>query len=234
MENIISSKMKVGNAAKVTGASIVLMAIVAMITVGMFHEALFPQSINDGVVLKHMEGGSLLAAVIGWSVICVLDFIVSWGVYVILKDEHKTLAVLSSALRFIYTGFLCIATSKIVQLFLEVRRGDLSVMDLSQRIEQTGIAFDNIWQLGLIIFGVHLLMTGATLILTIPKMKPLFVILMIGGVGYCITSSLILLGMENTSTFGLINGVMLLPMILGELGLGIWLLVKGKASFDAA
>lgn len=70
MENIISSKMKVGNAAKVTGASIVLMAIVAMITVGMFHEALFPQNINDGVVLKHVEGSLLLAAMIGWSVIC--------------------------------------------------------------------------------------------------------------------------------------------------------------------
>lgn len=144
------------------------------------------------------------------------------------------MAILSSALRFIYTGFLCVATSRIIMLFMELRSGDLSVMDMLQRIEQTGIAFDNIWQLGLIIFGGHLVMTGVALILTVNKMKVLFTVLMIGGVGYCITSSLILLGMENTSTFGLINGVMLLPMILGELGLGIWLLVKGKASFDSA
>lgn len=233
MENIISSKVKIGNVARVTGGSIVLMAVVAMVTVGMFHEALFPQSVNESVVLKHIESNSLLFAVIGWSVICVLDFIVSWGVYVILKDKNKNLAILSSALRFIYTGFLCVATSRMIMLFMELRSGDLSVMDMLQRIEQTGIAFDNIWQLGLIIFGGHLVMTGVALILTVNKMKVLFTVLMIGGVGYCITSSLILLGMENTSTFGFINGVMRLPMILGELGLGIWLLVKGKASFDA-
>lgn len=50
MENIISSKVKVGNVARVTGVSIVLMAVVAMVTVGMFHEALFPQSVNESVV----------------------------------------------------------------------------------------------------------------------------------------------------------------------------------------
>lgn len=134
MENILSSKTKVGTAAKVTGGSIVLMAVVAMVTVGLFHEALFPQIINEDVVLKHLEGSALMAAIIGWLVICVLDFIVSWGVYVILKDKNRTMAALASGLRFIYTGFLFAATTRLISLFLEVNSSSITVMDMTQRI----------------------------------------------------------------------------------------------------
>ena len=234
MDRNKSNKMKIGTVARVTGGSLVLMAIVAMITVGFFHEALFPQIVNDDVVLRHMESNALLAAAIGWSIICILDFIVTWGVYVILKDKNKTLAALASGLRLIYTLFLGVAVSKLFIHLFEINKRTMSLVDMAQLIERTGTAFNDIWQFGLIIFGVHLVVTGLALLMAAPKMKWLFVILMIGGVGYCVTSGLVLLKLDSTSIYSLISGVMLLPMIVGELGLGIWLLVKGNATFNAA
>ena len=87
---------------------------------------------------------------------------------------------------------------------------------------------------GLIIFGMHLVMTGVALIKMFPRMKILFVLLIIGGIGYCLTSGLVIGGLSSTSVYSVINRIMLLPMIVGELGLGIWLLVKGQAAFNAA
>ena len=241
MEGRRSNKSRIGNVARLTGTSIVLMAVVAMVTFGFFHEALFPQIVTEDVVLKHTEGSTLLMTILGWGIICVLDFIVTWGVYVILKDKNRTMALIASGLRLIYTLFLCVATSRLVVLLSEIKKETLSTTNMAEFIERIGSQFYFIWQLGLILFGMHLVMTGIALIKTFPKtsktltkLKILFVLLIIGGLGYCLTSGLVILNMENTSVYDVINSIMMLPMIVGELGLGIWLLIKGHTAFNAA
>ena len=123
----------------------------------------------------------------------------------------------------------------------EIKKETLSITSMAEFIERTGSQFYILWQLGLILFGMHLIMTGIALIKTFPKtskpllkLKILFVLLIIGGLGYCLTSGLVILNMENTSVYDVINSIMMLPMIVGELGLGIWLLVKGHTAFNAA
>jgi hypothetical protein len=234
MESKLSNNSKIGNIARLTGGSIVLMAVVAMVTVGFFHETLFPQIVTEEVVQKHTGSGALLVAIIGWGIICVLDFIVSWGVYVLLKDKNRTMALISGGLRLVYTLFLCVAISKLVILLGEANKETMSMTDMAAFIERTGSQFYFIWQLGLILFGMHLVMTGIALFKRFPKMKILFILLIIGGIGYCLTSGLVILNLSNTSVYNVINSIMLLPMIVGELGLGIWLLVKGHAAFNAA
>ena len=241
MEIRTLNKPRTGKVARLTGASIVLMAVVAMVTFGFFHEALFPQIVTEDVVLRHTDSNALLVTTIGWVIICVLDFIVTWGVYVILKDKNRTMALIASGLRLVYTLFLCVATSRLVVLLSEIKKETLSITSMAEFIERTGSQFYILWQLGLILFGMHLIMTGIALIKTFPKtskpllkLKILFVLLIIGGLGYCLTSGLVILNMENTSVYDVINSIMMLPMIVGELGLGIWLLVKGHTAFNAA
>lgn len=224
MEGNLSKNIKVGSVARLTGGSIVLMAVVAMITFGVFQEKLFTQ----------LESSALLPTIIGWVIICVLDFIVSWGVYVILKDKNRTVAIISGGLRLVYTLFLCVAISKLFILLSNVNKETMSMMNMAELIELTGLQFNFIWQLGLIIFGLHLIVTGVALFKMFPRMKILFVLLIIGGTGYCMTSGLVTLNLEETTVYNVVNSVMLLPMIIGELGLGIWLFVKGKATFNAA
>ncbi len=234
MEGKLLNNGKIGNIARLTGGSIVLMAVVAMVTVGFFHETLFPRIVTEEVVQRHTGSSALLVAIVGWIIICVLDFIVSWGVYGLLKDKNKAMALISGGLRLVYTLFLCVAISKLVVLLIEINKETMSMTNMAEFIENTGSQFYFIWQLGLILFGMHLVMTGVALIKRFPRMKILYVLLIIGGIGYCLTSGLVVLNLSNTSVYSVINSIMLLPMIVGELGLGIWLLVKGHAAFDAA
>lgn len=234
MEGKLLNSSKIGNIARLTGGSIVLMAVVAMVTFGFFHETLFPQIVTEEVVQRHIGSSALLMTIAGWVIICVLDFIVSWGVYVLLKDKNRNMALISGGLRLVYTLFLCVAISKLFILLSEINKKTMSMTNMAEFIEHTGSQFYFIWQLGLIIFGVHLVMTGISLIKRFPRMKILFILLILGGIGYCLTSGLVILNLSNTSVYSVINSIMLLPMIVGELGLGIWLFVKGHAAFNAA
>ncbi len=241
MENKTSHTSRTGKAARLTGGAIVLMAIVSMITVGVFHASLFPEIITENVVLKHTESSAMLLTILGWSLIALLDFIVSWGVYVILNKSNRTMALISATLRLIYTLILCASISRLVVLLNAINGKTLSQTHLADLIEHTGAQFNFIWQLGLIIFGLHLMILGISFIKLIPntmivfsKMKMLYVLLIIGGVGYILTSGLVVLNLGDTSIYTVINSIMLLPMIVGELGLGIGLLFKGQPSFNAA
>ena len=241
MENKTLKNPKSEKIARFTGGAIVLMAIISMITVGVFHASLFPEIITENVVLKHTESSALLFTILGWSLIALLDFIVSWGVYVILKKSNRMMALISATLRLIYALILCASISKLVVLLNTINGETLSQTHLTDLIEHTGAQFNFIWQLGLIIFGLHLMILGISFIKLIPdtmlvssKMKMLYVLLIIGGVGYVLTSGLVVLNLGDTSIYTVINSIMLLPMIVGELGLGIGLLFKGQPSFNAA
>jgi hypothetical protein len=233
MENNLRSKTKAGFVARLTGGSIVLMAVLAMVTFGMLHEALFPLSVTEEVALDHMHSHKLLLTIVGWTLICVLDFVVSWGVYELLKGKNRRMAILSGGLRLVYTVFLCLATSRLVVLFNVIKNETLLQVDVVEMIERIGLEFNGIWQLGLIVFGAHLVVTGIAFMKRFVRMKILFVVLIIGGIGYGITSGLFLLGLRATSLYSVVNGIMMLPMIVGELGLGIWLLAKGNTAFNA-
>lgn len=241
MEIKISQKPRTGKIARITGGSIVLMAILSMITVGVFHETLFPQIVTEDVVIRHTESSDLLLTILGWGFIALLDFIVSWGVYVLLRHSVKTISLISATLRLIYTLILALAISRLVILLNAIQDEAFSFDGLADLIERTGSEFNFIWQFGLILFGLHLITLGIAFIKLLPnklvvspKMKILFVTLIIGGLGYVITSGLVVLNFDHTSVYTVFNSILLLPMIVGELGLGIWLLVKGHTAFDAA
>ena len=82
------------------------------------------------------------------------------------------------------------------------------------------------WSIGLIIFGIHVLLLGYLIIRSgyIPKYWG--ILLIIASVGYLITNlpNLFLPGYENIKN--IIGWIFIIPM-LSEVGLGVWLLMKG-------
>lgn len=88
-------------------------------------------------------------------------------------------------------------------------------------------AFNSIWSLGLIIFGLHLLIIAYLIIKSdfIPKF--LGVLLFIASLSYVLIHSLHLFLPQYETTTMLIEKILSLPILVGELGFGIWLLIKG-------
>lgn len=88
-------------------------------------------------------------------------------------------------------------------------------------------SFRNLWSLGLIVFGLHLLGLAYLSILN-DRMPNFFgVLLIIAGFGYLLVHILRLVPAIPVDTVDLIESILMLPMALGEILLAIWLIIKG-------
>ncbi|WP_370632764.1 DUF4386 domain-containing protein [Halobacillus sp. Nhm2S1] len=89
------------------------------------------------------------------------------------------------------------------------------------------LRFERIWSLGLIVFGIHLIMAGiaASKACFIPKV--LSGLLILAGVSYLLIHSMYQAFPQYETSTAAIETILSLPMMMGELGFGMWLLVKG-------
>ncbi|MCU0429209.1 MAG: DUF4386 domain-containing protein [Cytophagaceae bacterium] len=175
--------------AKITGISLLLMAVLA------------------GIAIPAL--GSKLAS-IGLVGIFILDILVSIGIYRFHRTEKPDLAGGVSLLRVLYTAIFGMGIFHHLQ-------GDVA-------------AFSYYWGIGLIVFGLHLLMLG---LLYSNKGGNKWVhicikaLLLLAGIGYLIQY----IGqwlVPNPLVFtSMVNSIFLFPMIVSELSYACWLLWKG-------
>lgn len=207
------------------------MALAAGFSYGYVHGSLVVS--GDISTTYHNIASSIMlfkAEIIGWVVILILDVIVAWSFYIFLKPVNQELALLASWLRLTYAAILGIAILNKVFVLLLLNNTDyLSLLKIDQLQVNIALyleAFEMIWSIGLIVFGVHLLVVGwiAFQSNSIPKIISILLVLAaIGYIGIHLGKTL-LIEQHIITTIELIFNI---PMIAGELGFGLWLLFKG-------
>ncbi len=167
------------------------------------------------------------AGIAGWLVIIITDLLVTWGFYTYLKTVNTPLAIIFSILRLIYTLILSYAVYQLIAILfiLEPSVGNIDVLGL-QTIELIN-AFETVWSFGLILFGVHLGLVGLTSLKSSQIPRWIGIFLIIGGLSYTVIHILYNFTPDYESLVSTIEVVLQLPMIIGELGFGLWLLIKG-------
>lgn len=88
--------------------------------------------------------------------------------------------------------------------------------------------FENIWIFGLIVFGIHLILVGIISLKTKTIPKIIAIMVLIAGISYTVVNGLLSAGSNFTTLGTTLENVLMVPMTIGELGYGIWLLVKGR------
>ncbi|WP_405566963.1 DUF4386 domain-containing protein [Polaribacter sp. Asnod6-C07] len=203
-----------------TGLSIIIIAIIAAFSIGYALTALYQN--NQEISLKvHIRNNHELyiQMLFGLYIILFLDIVVSYSLYRYFKKINKKIALWASSIRLIYTlifGF------SIIFLIQNAQVNELTNSSINSNYHQ----FLSIWNVGLIIFGVHILMIGKLMkqYKSIPKI--LSYITLLAGLSYILVHVLKLT--NPTAEIVLhIEMVLIIPMALGELGLAIWLLFKG-------
>jgi len=203
--------------AQITGSAIVLMAITAFFAVSTYHQFASIQD-NSALVEKLASDQQYFRlGIAAWVVILICDLVASWGLYVVFRNDNQALALLSSGFRLIYTAILGNAIT-----YLLIANLAVEAVDIQLYLQ----AFEATWSYGLIVFGGHLMLLGAV----VYKAKaPIIwaILLLIAGVGYLLinTGGLLLPNFETYQSA--IEMVFMLPMILGEIGLAIWLIIHG-------
>ena len=205
--------------AKITGYTLLLMALIAGFSFGFAFPKIYNPSSLDFAQSKLVENLQLYKfMLLGILIVVLLDVLVSWTLYIYFKKDNYKLALLSAFLRIIYSLILGLA---IYYLFKNISELDNKII-----IENYN-SFQNIWSIGLIVFGTHLLIVGV--LMKLHKLVPriLYYLTMIAGVSYILVHLLKTTLPQLTELNTNLNNILALPMALGELGLAVWLIIKG-------
>ena len=138
------------------------------------------------------------------------------------------MSLLGAWLRITYSVILGVAISKLILITLLLSGDNSQTSGQLQVLVMLNLdAFNKIWSLGLIIFGLHLLIIGYMVLKSnfIPNL--IGILLLIASFSYISIHSLHLFFVQYENTTALLEKILSLPMAVGELSFGLWLLVKG-------
>lgn len=205
--------------ARLTGYSLLIMAISAGFSIGF----VFPKIFNESQLYLAQNNISenlhlYKWMLIGLIVVLLLDILVSYTLYKYFKNSSKKLALLSGILRMLYSLLFGIA---IFYLLKNVGQYDNAIV-----IENYNL-FQMIWSIGLIVFGIHLTIVGT--LMKLHKLIPriLWYLMISAGMSYILVYLLKAAFPHLNELSSQLNTILGLPMALSELCLAFWLIVKG-------
>ncbi|MFD3449779.1 DUF4386 domain-containing protein [Microbacteriaceae bacterium 4G12] len=232
MANLVKEQSYQRKSAVIAGISLIIMTLAAFFSYGFVHGNLVVQG-DASATFNNIKSSNMLfkAEIFGWIIILITDIVVAWAFYIFLKPIHKSLSLLGAWLRLIYATILGIAILNLIYVLLLSKNTDyLSSFTIDQLQAFMMLffeAFENIWYIGLIIFGGHLMIVGYLALRsdTIPKV--ISILLLLGSIGYILINLCNTILSQYDAAISILKIVFNIPMIVGELGFGIWLLVRG-------
>ena len=230
MTNAITD-ISIRKAAIVSGVAILLMTVAAVVATNLTIGSLVVK--GDAVITtNNIITSEVLfrSGIFSWLIILICDVLAAWGLYIFLKPVNKLLSLLMAWFRLVYAAILGTALLNYVNVLLLISGDDyvssFGIEKFQSQVMLSLDAFGSMWSVGLMVFGLHIFLLGYLAFKSgyIPKVWG--VLLLIASFGYVITNSakLLMPTYDNYKTeFELI---FIIPM-LSEVGLGIWLLIKG-------
>ena len=157
-------------------------------------------------------------------IVIILDVVIAWAFYVLLKPVNKSISLLSAWFRLIYSTIFGVALANLFNVYQLLSGADyLKVFETDQLYAQVMLslnAFDNVWAVGYVFFSFHLALLGYLVFKSgyIPRI--LGVLLVVSGIGYLTDE----LGKILLSNYDLTIAMF---TFIGELLIIFWLLIKG-------
>lgn len=150
--------------------------------------------------------------ILAFMITVLLDVIVAWALYEIFRTHP--LSLLSTLFRMMHASIMGVAIFALPAVLN---------LDTNEEILKQIDTFNTTWLLGLFFFGVHIILLG--IIISKPRMITFF--LFLAGIMYMVDTAahFTLQNYEQYASILLI--LVLIPSILGEMSLAIWLLIKG-------
>lgn len=176
--------------------------------------------------------------VVSFLIMVIADVLLAWPLYLLLKPANRSLSLLSAWLRLVNGTIFGVALFNlfgVLQLF--------SGADYLAAFESTALhartmllfdAFDYTWLIGLVFFGLHLLFLGHLVFKSGYMPAVLGVMLQIAAFGYLVDSFAHFL-LPNYADYQTLFGmIVVIPGVIGEFSLTIWLLARSVFRFGGS
>jgi len=224
------TELSLRTAAMVAGVGLLLMAILSPFAFLNVYQNIFVTGDAKATAENILALGNRFNIGISiFLVVAVLDIVVAWALYVLFKTVNKSLSLLAAWFRLAYAPIFALALTNLFSTSQLLSGANyLKVYSTDQIYAQIMLsvsAFKNGWDIGLVIFGLHLLVLGYLAFKSgfIPKW--LGVLLVIAGVGYIVDSFGRFLLPSYTISLAQFT-------FIGEALLIFWLLWRGIKGFE--
>lgn len=172
------------------------------------------------------------SGIIGFFLMLTFDLVLVWFLFGLTKPVNKNLSYLASVLRFFHCLFFAIALYKLQTVYL-LTDGTPNNLDIQDHVELLLISFDHLWTIGLLFFGVHLFVLGVLILKSTYIPNAIGTLLILAAFGYIVEGTAKLFIPNYYEYKETLNAIVILPAVIGELSLALWLMFKGfsKKSF---
>lgn len=123
-------------------------------------------------------------------IVIILDVLVAWALYVLLKPVNRSLSLLAAWFRLVYATIFGIALADLFGVLQLLSGADyLTVFETGQLHAQVMLslnAFSDGWAIGFVFFGLHLVLLGYLVLRSDYIPRILGVLLIVAGSGYLI------------------------------------------------
>ncbi len=130
--------------------------------------------------------GMFRLGLVAFLMVAVIDVVIAWALFVVLREVHRDLALLAAWSRLVYTVFLGVALVyffQVIVLLTDAGIGAAMGPDaIGAQVMLALGSFDAAWLVGLTVFGVHLVLLGVLLMRGQLVPRVLGVLLIVAGV----------------------------------------------------
>ena len=224
MTVIHSNQVSLKTAALISAFCLLIMVVAAPIA----EMYAYPKLIVRGSLAETVENLSghrslFTTCILGYLITFILDIVVAWSLYVLLKPVNAEVALLTALFRIVYTVVALVALLHLVSVYRIVYSSTVFTLDNHDtqiQIANYLNAFKSQWYFGLVFFSIHLILLGYLVIKSSYIPNILGVLLIITGLGYSLTTFKPFLFPNTNIDFAAYT-------FYGEIIFMFWLFIKG-------
>jgi len=211
----------------ISGAAIVVMTLAAVFATDIAMGRLIVPD-DAATTINNIQASGMLfrAGIFSWFIVLICDVLIAWGLYLFFKPVNERLSLLGAWFRIVYAAMLGASILHYVEVTTLINEANPEASATGQ-VWHLIHAFDDTWSLGLMVFGFHILLLGYLVYASGYAPKWLGILLIISFGGYLLINATHLLFPDYENLKSILDWIFILPMIVGEVGLGIWLLYRG-------
>lgn len=181
-----------------------------------------PDNAEATIAMIRENEGLFRLGLVSFAAIFLIDIAVAWALYVVLQPAGALTSLNAAWFRLSYSVMLAVGT---VFLYLGMTIAtENSTLDaeLAMLMFQ---GFDVAWSLGLLAFGIHLILIGALIARSQVGPRLLGVALTVAGAAYVADGVLQIALVDYAAIADVMMAVVAIPSVIAELSLTVWLIV---------
>lgn len=171
------------------------------------------------------DAGLFRLGIVSLMLVIALDVVVAWALYRVFSPVSASLSMLAAAMRLVYSAVFMVAVAQLVSVIRllsdDGARAVLSGEQLAVQAMQGIVAFNDIWYVAQLLFGLHLVLLGYLAYRSGYIPRVLGALLVIAGAGYTTDSLGAVLSADAWTDISAFT-------FAGEFLLAIWLVLRSR------